>query len=171
MPCQALDPEESSDAQQEEGSVEGRCQEANGGAAQHLAQPHANPSDQRSPQTLQSTSAQPPAEAKGSHRAAPVAGCLSQDNSSLEGGSPCSSQLACADVDSSGAMFTPVPLVDRMRKAVVAYPLRLPRLPSPAPLPASCPATPAGQRRQPAPEEATPPLFGRPVSAGVGSTR
>ena len=45
-------------------------------------------------------------------------------------------------------MFTPVPLVDRLPVGTRSS-LRLEQLPCPSPLPASCPATPAGQRRQP----------------------
>ena len=94
-------------------------------------------------------------------------GYLQEDSSAAS--SPCSSQLAYADAGSN-ALFTPVPLVDRL-PVVTRSSLRLEQLPCPSPLPASCPATPAGQRRQPAPEEGTPVLFGRPASAGVSSVR
>ena len=82
--------------------------------------------------------------------------------------SPCNSQRAYADAKGH-AMFTPVPLVDRLPAAGCR--LRLEQLPCPSPLPASCPATPAGQRRQPLPDEGTPVLFDRPASAGVKSLR
>ena len=87
---------------------------------------------------------------------------------SSEGVSPCSSQLAYADAAST-IRFTPVPLVDRIQPE--RSPLRLPQLPSRAPPPASCPTTPAGQCRQPAPEVATAHFVGRPVSANPESTR
>lgn len=94
-------------------------------------------------------------------------GCLQEDSSAAS--SPCSSQLAYADAQSNN-LFTPVPLVDRLPVGVRSS-LKLEQLPCPSPLPASCPATPAGQRRQQAPEEGTPVLFGRPASAGVSSVR
>ena len=101
-------------------------------------------------------------------RAASVAGGGSQEASSA-GSSPCSSQQTYADAGSN-AMFTPVPLVDRLPVGARSS-LRLEQLPCPSPLPASCPATPAGQRRQAMPDESTPVLFGRPASAGAGSAR
>ena len=99
--------------------------------------------------------------------AASAAGGHSHEDSSA-GSSPCNSQRAYADVGSH-AMFTPVPLVDRLPPAGCR--LRLEQLPCPLPLPASCPATPVGQRRRSTPEEATPVLFDRPASAGVKSLR
>ena len=83
--------------------------------------------------------------------------------------SPGSSQLAYADA-ASNAMFTPVPLVDRLPKAGNSVSLQ--KLPSPALLPASCPATPAAQHGSAASgsqEAGTPPFPGRPMSAGVQS--
>ena len=81
--------------------------------------------------------------------------------------SPGSSQLAYADAPSN-AVFTPVPLVDRLPKAGNSVSLQ--QLPSPALLPASCPATPGAQHGSAASgsqEAGTPPFPGRPMSAGV----
>ena len=102
-------------------------------------------------------------------RAAFAAGGRGSKGDSSAGSSPCSSQQAYADAGSN-AMFTPVPLVDRLPVGARSS-LRLEQLPCPSPLPASCPATPAGQRRSALPEESTPVLFGRPASAGACSAR
>ncbi|CAL5223204.1 g5679 [Coccomyxa viridis] len=119
-------------------------------------------------QSVESKHLQQPREPLDVRAAFAAGGRGSQGDSSAES-SPCSSQQAYADAGSN-AMFTPVPLVDRLPVGTRSS-LRLEQLPCPSPLPASCPATPAGQRRQPLPEESTPVLFGRPASAGVGSAR
>ncbi len=118
--------------------------------------------------SVESKHTQRPVEPSDVRAGTAAGGGGSHEDSSAES-SPCSSQQAFADAGSN-AMFTPVPLVDRLPVGARSG-LRLEQLPCPSPLPASCPATPAGQRRQPAPEESTPVLFGRPASAGVGSAR
>ena len=117
-------------------------------------------------QTVLGKPAQLPLEPRELQAASAAGGQLEEGDSA--GSPPYSSQLAYADAGAN-AMFTPVPLVDRLPAAGCR--LRLEQLPCPSPLPASCPATPAGQRGQPAPEETTPVLFCRPASAGVHSVR
>ena len=109
--------------------------------------------------SVESKHTQRPVEPSDVRAGTAAGGGGSHEDSSAES-SPCSSQQAFADAGSN-AMFTPVPLVDRLPVGARSG-LRLEQLPCPSPLPASCPATPAGQRRQPAPEESTPVLFGRP---------
>ncbi len=157
----ALEQDQSVRLQQEGSSAQEQYQDAKPASSQPRL-----PSGKGHLETLQSAGEslmQLPVERMDSRAAFAAGGALQED--SLAGFIPCSSQLACADV-ASDAML---PLVDRLPKAGPS--LRLEQLPCPALLPASCPATPAGQRWQPAPEEVTPTLFGRPASAGVQSAR
>lgn len=130
-----------------------------GGSAEHGVH-HEVGSDEKCLQPAAGTAGVEAAAAAGSD---PVG--MKCDSSAAS--SPGSSQLAYADA-ASNAMFTPVPLVDRLPKAGKSVSLQ--QLPSPALLPASCPATPGAQHGSAASglqEAGTPPFPGRPMSAGV----
>jgi len=157
----ALEQDESVRLQQEGSSAREQYQNAKPASSQPRL-----PSDRGHLETLQSAGESPmqlPTERIDFGAASAAGGAWQEDSSA--GFSPCSSQLAYANVASNAIL----PLADRLPKAGPS--LRLEQLPFPALLPASCPATPAGQRWQPAPEEVTPTLFGRPASAGVQSAR